>query len=165
MLESPSLEFYSDASGVEIDQTMFNNHFAVYIKVTEQDAGIFRIGSAGTAGNPTATYRRFIEKDIIKNPQNLSEKLNRWKSIWVISIRNGNFGPIDNGFSSNRSLECYKTLAIEGFLIGQFSRLFRMIDQSIFKNNEPVTDPDNFYNELIRIADTFSEEIRQIVFC
>lgn len=165
MLEIANLEFYSDASGVKIDRTKFSNHFAVYIKVTDQDASIFRIGSAGTAGNPAATYRRFVEKDIIINPNNLSEKLNRWKSIWVLGIQNGTDGPIDNGFSAKRSLECYKALAIESFLIGQFSKRFRMIDQSIFKSKDPVADRDTFYSDLIKIADTFSDEIRQIVFC
>lgn len=165
MLEIPNLEFYSDVSGVKINQTTFSNHFAVYIKVTEQDASIFRIGSAGTAGNPAATYRRFVEKDIIINPQNLSEKLNRWKSIWVLGVRNGTKGPINNGFSAKRSLECYKTLAIESLLIGQFSKRFTMIDQSIFKSKAQVADRNTFYNDLIKIADTFSDEIRQIVFC
>lgn len=165
MLEIPSLELYSDASGVKINQTMFSNHFAVYIKATEQDASIFRIGSAGTAGNPAATYRRFIEKDSIVNPQNLSEKLNRWKSIWVLGVRNGTKGPINNGFSAKRSLECYKTLAIESLLIGQFSKRFRMIDQSIFKSKDPIADREKFNNDLINIADTFSDEIRQILFC
>jgi hypothetical protein len=159
------LGILSDAGGVDVTRDTFHNQFAVYIKVTNKASDVFRVGSAGTSGNVNVTYNRFIERNATKNPQNLSEELNRWKSIWVLRVGNGEGHSLYNGYTTKRSLECYKALAIEAFLIGQFARKYHFLDQSIFIKRQTPSDADAFARELIDYANGFSKEIAEIIAC